>query len=210
MCLCETTRSECCGIFMSPQHKQRTQLISFTAVRHISRYKTVIHAPSAASCGVTGVCGASRRLRACRGEVALIRTSPQPLCHFYSGASLGGPHFIGEAGGRDEKAFTQSCIIHNTGVDLTLGDIGTRGGETLQPPLPQKKRKKKKAAARSRWRAGILQHSEVKPARGNLRGALILFRRCSYLISVPRINISTPPTSPPPPSPKRALIRLRN
>lgn len=38
---------------MSLQHKLHTKPISFTAMRHIARYKTVIHALSCASCGVT-------------------------------------------------------------------------------------------------------------------------------------------------------------
>lgn len=181
---------------MSPQHKQRTQLISFTAVRHISRYKTVIHAPSAASCGVTGVCGASRRLRACRGEVALIRTSPQPLCHFYSGASLGGPHFIGEAGGRDEKAFTQSCIIHNTGVDLTLGDIGTRGGETLQPPPPQKKEKSRRPLTVACWHLAALGGATCErqfTRRSHIVSLLFLpdFRPPNQYLHPPHISTAT-------------------
>lgn len=52
-----------------------------------------MHAASCASCGVTVSAGTGYRRAG--GKVALIRTSPQPACHFYSGTSLGGPHFIG-------------------------------------------------------------------------------------------------------------------
>lgn len=56
----------------------------------------MIHAPGCASCGVTVSACVVVATGVQGGEVALIRTSPQPLCHFYSGTSLGGPHFIGE------------------------------------------------------------------------------------------------------------------
>lgn len=173
-----------------------------------AHFEVCEHGPCSQCCSLWygRVCGVLRWLRACRGEAALIRTSPQPLCHFYSGTSLGSPHFIGEAGGEGGRK-SLYAVMHYSQHRCWFDPRWHRHARRGNPPTLTFLQK----GGSSRRCAGILQRSQAQPARGNLRCALILFRRCSYLVSAPWINNSPrPPTSPPPPWPKRELIRLRN
>lgn len=97
-------------------------------------------------------------LQACRGGgsmgggVALIRTSPQPLCHFYSGTSLGGPHFIGEVvavvvGGWKSLYAVMHYSQHRCWCDPRW-HRHAQWGKT--PPLQPKKWKKNKTPQYSR------------------------------------------------------------
>lgn len=145
------TQPLCC---VQVQHKQ---LISFMAMQHISRVQGHDTCSISVSCGVNVVAvvvGATR----VQG-VALIRTSLQPLCHFYSGSSLGGLILLEREG---KKAFTWSCIIHNTGVNLTLGDIGTRSGGWEGGDPPQNRR----PLAAVCWHLALLEGS-CKQMLGN-------------------------------------------
>lgn len=136
---------------------------------------------------------------ACSGEVALIRTSPQPLCHFYSGTSLGGPHFIGEEGGT--KKPLHSHALFTTQVSIWPSVTSARAaGKPSNPHSPKKEKRKKPPPTHG----GVLASCSTR--RRNLREAI--YAALSYCFAVVPTWLPSPESITPPPPHLHRHFRL--